>query len=46
MNSHAQLKLNYVDLGTIEETQELPDQGSLQPCFNQLITTYVTAGKT
>lgn len=46
VNSNAQLKLSYVDLGTIEETKEMPDQGALQSCFNQLITSYVTAGKT
>ncbi|KTD40227.1 hypothetical protein Lpar_1544 [Legionella parisiensis] len=46
VNSNMQLKLSYVDLGATEETQEMPDQGALQSCFNHLIASYVTAGKT
>ncbi|WP_058478841.1 hypothetical protein [Legionella steigerwaltii] len=46
LNLNAQVQLNYVDLDSVKEIQEMPEQGSLQPCFNQLFTSYVTAGKT
>ncbi|WP_454782131.1 hypothetical protein [Legionella sp. WA2022007384] len=44
VNSDAQLKLDYVDLGTIADSKEMPDQGALQSCFNQLLFTYVATG--
>ncbi len=46
VSSNAHLKLSYVDLKTIDEAKEIPDQGLLQSCFNQLITSYITVGKT
>ncbi|STY31041.1 Uncharacterised protein [Legionella wadsworthii] len=46
LDANAQLKLRYVDLGNIKDAKELPEQGALQPCFNQLLTSYIQAGKT
>ncbi|PWY56770.1 hypothetical protein DGG96_05010 [Legionella qingyii] len=46
VDSNAQLKLDYIDLGTIADTKEMPDQGALQSCFNQLFISYVAAGNT
>ncbi|QMT61482.1 hypothetical protein [Legionella sp. PC997] len=44
VDSNAQLKFDYVDLGTIADTKEMPNQGALQSCFNQLFISYIAAG--
>lgn len=43
-NSSPQLK--YFDLGKNNNTKEMPDQGTYQACFNQLLSSYVTTGDT
>ncbi|MCW8416713.1 hypothetical protein OQJ18_14380 [Fluoribacter dumoffii] len=45
LNSDAKLQLNYVDLGTVNDIKEMPEQGALQPCFNQLLVAYAAGGK-
>lgn len=42
----AKPKLNYVDLVVESNSDEMPQQGSLQPCFNKLLSSYITSGKT
>lgn len=42
--TNAATQLNYVDLGNTKNTKEMPQQGSLQSCFNYLFTSYVTSG--
>lgn len=46
LTANAQLQLNYVDLGTVKNIKEMPEQGRFQSCFNQLLASYVVAGKT
>lgn len=46
LSGNAQLQLSYVDLDKVKEIQEMPEQGTLQPCLNQLFTSYATEGKT
>lgn len=38
-------KLNYIDLGTTNNIEEMPSQGKYQSCFNKLIARYVSSGK-
>lgn len=41
---NAQPKLLHVDLGHISKTEELPQQGTHQSCFNTLYASYVAKG--
>ncbi|WP_392538148.1 hypothetical protein [Legionella sp. 227] len=45
LNSNAQLQLNFVDLEHAKDMQEMTEQGTLQPCFNQLFASYNAEGK-
>lgn len=42
----ARPQLTYVDLGNKRNSEEMPQQGTSQACFNKLLATYLNLGKT
>jgi hypothetical protein len=45
LNENLQPKFQYVELGHHTKSEEMPEQGNMQNCFNNLILSYVKSGK-
>ncbi|WP_231865884.1 hypothetical protein [Legionella fallonii] len=46
VDAKALAQLKYVELNNVKNTDELPQQGVEQSCFNKLLLSYTSAGKT
>lgn len=46
VNSNAKPQLDYIEMNNVADVSEMPDQGTMQACFNKLYVSYIKTNST